>query len=271
MNDLLKSLAPISSAAWEEIEDEAKETLKATLAARRVVDFDGPIGWDKGVVETGRVKSIGGPRSGVDARMRVARSLVELRTDFTLAREELDSIDRGAKDADLDPVREAAHRLALAEDNAVFHGFSGGDIEGIGQAASGATLTIPTKYEEYPHVVAEALRKLNEQGVAGPYAIVLGPRCYEGLTKTATGGFPVINHVQRLVDGPIVRAQAVDGAFVLSLRGGDFCLTVGRDISIGYASHDAKSVSLYMVESFTFQTLGEEAAVPLTYSRAKKK
>lgn len=271
MDDLLKGLAPISSAAWEEIEDEAKGTLKATLAARRVVDFHGPLGWDKGVVETGRIKSIRGPRSGVDARVRTARPLVELRTDFTLAREELEAIDRGAKDADLDPVREAARTLALAEDNAVFHGFGAGEIEGIGEAASAATLTIPPKYEDYPHVVAEALRKLAEQGVAGPYAVALGPRCYEGLTKTASGGFPVINHVQRLVDGPIVRAQAVDGAFVLSLRGGDFCLTVGRDISIGYASHDAKSVSLYMVESFTFQTLGEEAAVPLTYGRAKKK
>lgn len=271
MNDLLKKLAPISSTAWEEIEDEAKETLKATLAARRVVDFSGPLGWNKGVVETGRIKAVSGPRSGVDARVRTARPLVEMRTDFTLAREEIDAIDRGANDADLDPVREAAVRLGLAEDSAIFHGFSAGDIEGIGQAASDAALSIPGKYDEYPHVVAEALRKLNENGVGGPYAVVLGPRCYEGLTKTASGGFPVINHVQRLIDGPIIRAQAVDGAFVLSLRGGDFCLTVGRDISIGYAGHDTKSVNLYMIESFTFQTLGDEAAIPLTYTRAKKK
>lgn len=270
MNDLLKELAPISDAAWSEIENEATATLKSTLAARRVVDFNGPLGWDKGALDTGQIEEIPGPRDGVTARARTARPLIEVRTDFSLSRFELESIDRGSRDADLDPVREAARKLALVEDGAVFHGYSAAGIEGIAQAAENGALPIPSNFEDYPHVVAEALRKLGEQGVAGPYAIVLGPVCYEGLTKTAAGGFPVINHVQRLVEGPIVRAHAVDGAVVLSLRGDDFVLSVGRDISIGYADHDAKQVRLYLIESFTFQVLGAEAAVPLYYPTPAK-
>lgn len=51
---------------------------------------------------------------------------------------------------------------------------------------------------------------------------------------------------------------------MLSLRGGDFELTVGQDFSIGYLSHSATTVDLYVQESFTFRTLTTEAAVALS-------
>jgi uncharacterized linocin/CFP29 family protein len=52
---------------------------------------------------------------------------------------------------------------------------------------------------------------------------------------------------------------------VVSLRGGDFELVVGRDFSIGYLDHDAKRVRLYIEERFTFRLLSPQAAVPLAY------
>jgi uncharacterized linocin/CFP29 family protein len=128
-------------------------------------------------------------------------------------------------------------------------------------------MSITEDYEKYPRVVAEALNKLRKTGIDGPYAIALGPRCYTGLTEITTrGGYPVIEHVRRLVDGPIVWAPGINGACVLSMRGGDFDLTVGRDFSVGYSSHDATSVGLYLVESFTFRLITPEAAVPLVYT-----
>jgi uncharacterized linocin/CFP29 family protein len=57
----------------------------------------------------------------------------------------------------------------------------------------------------------------------------------------------------------------VDGAVVMSVRGGDFELTVGQDFSIGYLEHDATSVRLCLLESMTFRVLTPEAAVPLAY------
>ena len=87
-------------------------------------------------------------------------------------------------------------------------------------------------------VVGEALGVLRRAGVAGPYGIALGPRCYAGLTETVTsGGYRVFDHVKRLLDGPIIWSLGVDGAVVLSMRGGDFALTVGQDLSIGYLDH----------------------------------
>ena len=109
---------------------------------------------------------------------------------------------------------------------------------------------------------------MRNTGVNGPYAIALGPRCYTGLTKTTKGGYPVIEHVRRLLDGPIVWAPGVNGAIVLTMRGGDFELAVGQDFSVGYLSHTPSSVRLYLQESFTFRVLAPEAAVPLAYTTA---
>lgn len=267
MNDLLRNLAPISDAAWKEIDEEARRTLTRILAARKVVDFKGPLGWDHSAVNLGRVNPLSpAPREKVAAAIRQVQPLVELRAEFTLSRAEVEVIDRGGPDPDLDPVREAARAIGLAEDRAVFHGYPAGGIKGINERAKSQCMTIASDYEVYPRAVAGALNRLRNTGIDGPYAIALGPRCYTGLTETVSrGGYPVIEHVRRLIDGPIVWAPGIDGASVLSLRGGDFELFVGRDISIGYQSHDARSVTLYLVESVTFRLVTPEAAVPLVY------
>ena len=54
------------------------------------------------------------------------------------------------------------------------------------------------------------------------------------------------------------------GSIVLSLRGGDFVFDSGQDVSIGYDSHDADVVRLYLEESFSFHVSTPEAAVALT-------
>jgi uncharacterized linocin/CFP29 family protein len=271
MNDLLRELAPVSSEAWEEIENEARRTLKDMLAARKLVDFRGPLGWEASVVGLGRAVRIDPPAegkvAGIEARLRKAQPLVELRVPFELSREELEVVARGADDPDLDAVRQAARQAAVVEDRAIFQGYAAAGIEGIMQSAGKSGLSLTDNFEKYPGVVAEAVARLRADGVDGPYGIALGPRCYTGLTKTTVGGYPVIEHVRRLLDGPIVWAPAVNGAVVLSTRGGDFELTVGQDFSIGYLDHSAASVRLYLQESFTFRVLSPEAAVPLTYAK----
>lgn len=273
MNDLHRELAPISSAAWSEIEDEAKSALKSTLGARRIVDFAGPHGWDHSCINLGRVQDLRDrPGDGVAGKLRQVLPLIELRTTFELSRSELEAVARGAPDADLDPVREAAVRIALSEDRAVFHGYKAGGIEGICESSKDTAITIPPDYEDYPRVVAEALDTMQRSGVEGPFGIALGLRCYTGLLKTMTkgGGFPVIQNLSRILDGKVVWAPALDGAVVLSQRGGDFELTVGQDFSIGYLSHTADKVTLYLQESMTFRTCSPEAAVPLVYSSRNK-
>lgn len=265
MDHLRRELAPVSQAAWEAIEQEAANTLKEMLAARKLVDFEGPLGWEASSVDLGRVQHLeASPQPGVEARVRKVLPMVELRATFELARDELEALDRGAPDVDLQPVVEAARNAALAEDKAVFYGLEAAGITGIAQAAPEA-LALSDDYLRYPDVVAQALERLRTAGVAGPYAIALGPRCYTGLTQTRDAGYPVIEHVRRLLDGPIVWAPAADGALILSLRGGDFQLSVGQDFSIGYLDHDAAHVRLYLEETCTFHVNTPEAAVVLRY------
>jgi uncharacterized linocin/CFP29 family protein len=266
MNDLLRSHAPITAQAWRDIDAEATRTLKTLLAARRLVDFTGPLGWSVASVSTGRVEKLTPSlQEGVVASVRQSQPLVELRVPFELSREELDSIGRGATDADLDAVRYAARAAAVAEDRAIFQGYPAAGIEGVFAASSRQSLVIPASFEAYPDIVAEATDRLRSEGVSGPYGIALGPRCYTGLTRSTLRGYPVINHVRELIDGPIVWAPAADGAVVMSLRGGDFELTVGQDFSVGYLDHRATLVMLYLQESFTFRVLSPHAAVPLVY------
>jgi uncharacterized linocin/CFP29 family protein len=268
MSPLLRELAPVTGEAWALIEEEAKRTLKLKLAARKLVDFSGPLGWEASAVNVGRVRNLDQRiADGVEGRLRTVQPLLELRIPFELRRDELEAAGRGAKDAVVDPVRDAAGAAAMAEDRAVFNGFAAAAIRGIVEEAAQAKLTLSDDFQAYPGVVAEAINKLHMAGVEGPYAIALGPRCYTGLTKTTHGGYPVMEHVRRLLDGPIVWAPAVDGAVVLSVRGGDFELTVGQDFSIGYLEHTASAVRLYLQESFTFRVLAAEAAVPLAYAK----
>ncbi len=273
MNHLFHKRAPITPAGWVEIEKEAKRTLRAMLAARRVVDFKGPLGWGASDVELGRADPIDSPPNAkrVQARLRRIQPLVELRIPFDVSRAELDAIDRGARDPDLDSVTAAAREIALAEDRAIFHGYKAAQIVGICEARKSAGVPLGTSHADYPGAVSTALTKLRDEGVEGPFSVVLNEQLYKDLATRTDGGYPIISHVQRLIDGEIVWAPGIDGGLVISLRGGDFELTVGQDFSIGYLEHNSERVRLYLEESFTFLILTEQAAIPLTNGGGRKK
>src|SRR3954464_11522761 len=99
MNPLLGERAPISDAAWSEIDAEAGRTLTHFFAARKLVDFEGPLGYAASAVGLGRLEPVADqPAEDVTATPRQPLPLLELRRRFPLARPELDSIDRGACD-----------------------------------------------------------------------------------------------------------------------------------------------------------------------------
>jgi uncharacterized linocin/CFP29 family protein len=265
MNHLLRSHAPISDGSWKLLDAEARERLSSALAARKLVDFDGPHGWEYSATNLGRVKPLSGtPCDGVSGAQRVLLPLVELRADFELARSELRDADRGAEDADLAPLDQAAHQLALAENIAVFHGWEGA-ITGIAEATPHESLPLGNRPDDYPRSVARAVERLLCEGVTGPYGLALGREQYRRVVETAEhGGYPLLDHLRKILEGPIVWAPGVRGAVAISLRGGDFLFQSGQDVAIGYDSHEAEVVRLYLEESFSFHVATPEAAVALT-------
>jgi uncharacterized linocin/CFP29 family protein len=263
MSNLHRHLAPISEEAWEQIEQEASRTLKRYLSARRVVDVVGPKGFDVSAVGTGHLKQIASPGDGVETRQREVKAFVELRVPFQLSREAIDDVDRGAEDSDWSPLKEAARKIAFAEDRAVFNGYAAAGIQGIREGTSNPVVALPAGVKAYPDAVAQAVNQLRLAGCNGPYALVLGAEAYAAASGGSDDGYPVFHHIERVVDGGIIWAPAIEGAFVLTTRGGDFELHIGQDISIGYLSHSSTTVELYLQESFTFQMLTSEAAVVL--------
>jgi uncharacterized linocin/CFP29 family protein len=263
MNNLHRELAPISDMAWAQIEEEASRTLKRYLAARRVVDLQGPGDVTLAAVGTGHLQDIAAPGDGIVARRREVKALVELRVPFDLDRQMIDDVERGAKDSDWQPAKDAAKKIAFAEDGAIFEGYAAAGIRGIRQGTSNPVMTLPADVRNYPDAVAQALNQLRLVGVDGPYSVLLSADAYTALAEARDYGDPVLEHVRRLVSGEIIWAPAIAGAFVLTTRGGDFDLYVGQDLSIGYANHTDTAVRLYLQETFTFLLLTTEAAVAL--------
>jgi uncharacterized linocin/CFP29 family protein len=261
--DLLKrKLAPILPEAWKLIDDEATRVLKLNLAGRKVVDFRGPHGWKFAAVSTGRLQLLPDqPIKDVSVGVRTVQTLIEIRTPMVLDIMELDTITRGAENPDLDPVVQAAERMARLEDQAIFHGYPAGGIVGIIEASPHAPVRVGS-LADWPMAVVQAKEVLRAAGVGGPYALVLGPRAYDELSAASEDGYPLRKRIERsLIDGPFVWAPALTGAVLMSTRGGDFELTVGQDLSIGYAYHEKHQVELYLTESFTFRVLEPKAAV----------
>jgi uncharacterized linocin/CFP29 family protein len=191
------------------------------------------------------------------------KRLAELRVPFELSRQTIDDVERGAEDSDWQPAKDAAKILAFAEDRAIFSGYKEADIQGIREGTSNPIDTLPADVREYPDAVARALSQLRLVGVNGPYSVLLGANEYTALAETRDHGYPVLEHVKRIVDGNIVWAPALEGAVVLTTRGGDFELNIGQDTSIGYLSHTDDIVRLYLQETFTFRVLTSEASVVL--------
>ncbi|BBY25982.1 family 1 encapsulin nanocompartment shell protein [Mycolicibacterium sediminis] len=264
MNNLYRQLAPITDEAWDEIEQEATRTFKRHIAGRRVVDVSEPGGPAAAAVSTGHLLDVAPPGDGVVAHLREARPLVRLRVPFTVGRVDVDDVERGSQDSNWDAVKEAAKRLAFAEDRAIFEGYPAAGIDGIRKGSSNPPLTLPSDPQEIPDAIAQALSALRLAGVDGPYGVLLSADVYTKVSETTAHGYPIREHLNRLVDGEIIWAPAIDGAFVLSTRGGDFDLRLGTDVSIGYLSHDADTVQLYLQETLTFLDYTAEAAVALT-------
>jgi len=268
MNNLHRELAPVSDAAWAQIEEEAKRTLKRYLAGRRVVDVPSAGGIALPGVSTGHLLEIQPPAEGILARQREVKPLVELRVPFELTRQAIDDVERGSDDSDWQPAKDAAKKIAFAEDRAIFDGYGEAAIQGIREGTTNPIKPLPSDVRDYPDAVSQALSQLRLVGVNGPYSVLLGADEYTELAEVRDHGYPVLEHVKRIVDGNIVWAPAISGAFVLTTRGGDFELNLGQDVSIGYLSHTDSAVRLYLQETFTFRVLTGETSVVLSASKA---
>ena len=80
-------------------------------------------------------------------------------------------------------------------------------------------------------------------------------------------GYPVQKQLKEILGGQVLINHSNKNSFLVSKRGGDFELSLGQDISLGYEVHDTKTVKLYLTSSFTFRVLSPEAVVVFNSSK----
>lgn len=265
MSHLLRHHAPLTAETWQMIDDEASSRLRSSLGARRLVDFSGPLGWEHSATSTGRVGAVvAAPAQGVTAQSRVVLPLAEVRADFSLSRAEMEAAARGAVDVDLSPLDDAAFRLACAENAAIIDGWAALGISGIVPSSTQSPVPIGDEYSALPLRTAAAVAALRSAGIDGPYGLALDAGTWISATGGSdAGGSPMLPHLEQVLGGTVALTPGIASPVVISLRGGDFLFESGQDISVGYDSHDADHVRLYLQETFSFRVATPEAAVAL--------
>ncbi len=265
MDILNRSLAPIPQEAWSLIDEEARELLSLKLTGRKVVDFVGPKGIDFGVVNTGRLAAMKNKKpEGVNYFKRVVLPLIEVKVPFEMNRAEIEALVRGAVDIETDSLMKAASNFAEAENMAIFNGLEEANINGIIESSSQITLEIEENKNKFISAIARGIKNMNDEGVDGPYNLLLGQKMYSLVYELDDQGYPLLNKLQNLIEGEILSVPTLDDkGLLLSDRGGDFELIVGQDASIGYSQHKDEEIEFFILETFTFRCNTPEAAVIL--------
>ena len=261
MDFLKRNLAPVTEEAWEEILEQSTKIFQAELSARKFVDVEGPYGLELSAVPKGRLHIPDkNKKKDVSYGIHLIQPLIETRALFDLDIWELDNVSRGAEDIDLNNLEIAAGKIAAFEENAIYEGFKEGSIEGLRKRAEHKPLAFPEDPEEILNVVAEGIARLHHASVEGPYSLVVDTASWEAIIS-CSNGYPLKPQLEGMLGGSLILAKHLNGSILVSERGGDFRLTLGQDMSIGYESHTSKKVTLYFTESFTFEVLDPAAVI----------
>ena len=261
MNILKKTLAPITDKGWEEITEQLDEILKTYLTGRKFVDIDGPNGLEFGSVSTGRLVTPENQNNeSVNYGIREVLPLVEIRKPFELDLWELDNIERGAKDVDLEPLEKAAKEVALFEEKAIYNGFEPANIKGLKVSSDKAAVKVPSDVNDFIKEIGNQAVYLKENAVEGPYTLIITAKDWLNLVELSEG-YPVQKQIQEILGGKVLINHSNENTFLVSERGGDYELVLGQDVTVGYDGHTTEKVKLYLTASFTFRVISPEAVV----------
>ncbi len=260
MIDILRrDSAPLSARAWQALDEAVTRAARHVLAGRRVADFSGPHGWDHVASRLGTSSPCATSAGKASVCLPDVALLAEVRADFTLRWAELELFERGAPALDTVPAEAAAREVALAEDRIVLYG------EPVGQGFLAGRESPATGAQDWGkpgQALADVLRaveQLDTLGVNGPYELVLAPARYYAFLQGTEDGYPTARHLRDVIKGvhrsPVIR----DAGALFSTRGGDFVITVGGDLAVGYRDHDTSGVHLFCIETVAAQVLTPQA------------
>lgn len=264
-----RHLAPLDNSVWALLEDQAGETLRANLTGRRLVEIRGPLGLQHHAESNGRLQGIDNPGFDIQCGIRQVQPMIEARKAFSLSLAELQNLQRGARDINLDPLIETAREMAAFEDTVIFKGLASAHVQGL-LSSDLEPMDLARPPVKFLDSLAAALRTMRtntlEGGLNENYHLVVGPETYQYLSAHYVGSHSLLQEVQTLIMGQVLATRALsDEVLLVAQREDAFELVLGQDFSLGYQQHDHESVSLYLMESFTFLLRDPSAALILKF------
>lgn len=266
MNILNRHLAPIDQGIWSVIDMEAKRVLTQKLALRKVVDFSGPHGLDLAAINTGRRENLAKtPEEGVILSLRKTLPVVELKTTFSLPLNEIESLARGAGDFDLTPIANAAAKMARGENSILLNGLEPAGIRGIAEASPYEKINIAKEGEALAGSVANGVKNLLQNSIEGPYALLVGFELFGTLFRDKEGGYPIHKKLETILGSSKILpvGNLGNNALVVSLRGGDYEMVSGQDVSVGFSRQNGEELEFFLFETFSFRLNTPEATISL--------
>jgi len=264
MDILKRSISNITDEAWSEIDNQAVKVLRSNLSGRKFVDVTGPFGWEYASYPLGRLRvPKEQKKEDVQYGIHQVMPLVESRVFFELDVWELDNITRGSKTPDLGPLEEAAKKIALFEEEAIFHGLDEACILGISKVSAESVLEGSSA--DLLELLTKAVVNLQKESVEGPYALIADRNLWQYILGRSAG-YPLKKSVETILDGGVILSPNFSGSYVVSMRGGDMEMVLGQDFSIGFHSGNKEKVKLFITESFTFRVVNPEVIVSLRLS-----
>jgi len=262
MEWLRRDTPSLPDRVWNAIDETAVSMFKQTVVARRIADFDGPKGWGYVATQLGTFKSVSGKHASAKVRLSVPEVmlLTELRAEFSLSWSAIEIFERVGPPLESEQIEDAAREIALAEDRVVF--FGDGSNPGLLTSHQSPRVAL-SDWSAPGRVLTDllsAVEKLDEIGIKGPYEAVLSPaHYYSYLRQTGEGGsYPAAKQLGIVIE-KVYSSSVIDGAVLFSTRGGDFLITVGGDLTVGYRAHDDTSIHLFCVETISAQLITPKA------------
>ncbi|MDL2220767.1 bacteriocin family protein [Eubacteriales bacterium OttesenSCG-928-N14] len=241
MDYLTRDDAPFDEQQWEAIDNTVVSAAKRVLTARRVLPFNGNAtietqfaridGWDRAEEfdDAGIVKSTN----------RKVVEIPQLYADFWLYWRDLADAKNNGVPMDLSAAEMAAQRVARLEDEMVFYGVPGMNIEGLLTVKGSQSIKKGNWGEGEASFtdVAKGIEALEGKGHIGRHSLFVSPDVYVQLQRIQDGtGVLESERIEKLLSGKLVKSTALKANTALLVCAEAYCmdLLVGQDIRTAY-------------------------------------
>lgn len=268
MSYLSREASTVSGELWSQIDATVVKTARAVLSGRRFLSVFGPLGVGAGYVPVDDAEALG--ETDADGVITTTgRKYVEiptLYTDFMLLAKDIETAARAGYPVDLSKAAVAAEQAALKEDRFLYFGSEALGYEGLLTAKGANKLPMKdwSKGENAFTDVAAAISLLAEQGIYGPYTLVMSPDVAMKMQRLQPNtGLLEIDRVAKLVDGRVVKAPALGKgkALLVCPDKRNMDLVIGQDMAAAYLEQKELNHSFRLLETVLLRVKRKKAIV----------